>query len=151
MKGLRVHLFLRSIEITFVISHRSPESQVVVLFFVMCTKSGGSIETRLTFFHLKYVFMKTAFYTVVSQGDVSYVASQKAENGQLAMCIVRLREFGGGKYDNEYVCTMFGNLTQRKFHKNDLVVASLRFQVHEVGEKCYQEVIVNDIVKINNM
>ena len=130
--------------------HRSPESQVVVSFFVMCTKSGGSIETRLTFFHLKYVFMKTAFYTVVSQGDVSYVASQKAENGQLAMCIVRLREFGGGK-QNEYVCTMFGILTQCKFHKNDLVVASLRFRVHEVGEKCYQEIIVNDIVKINNM
>ena len=61
--------------------------------------------------------MKTAFYTVVSQGDVSYVASQKAENGQLAMCIVRLREFGGGKYDNEYVCILFGNLTQHKFQK----------------------------------
>ena len=95
--------------------------------------------------------MKTFIFKVVSQGDVSYVASQKAENGQLAMCIVRLREFGGGKYDNEYVCTMFGILTQCKFHKNDLVVASLRFRVHEVGEKCYQEVIVNDIVKINNM
>lgn len=95
--------------------------------------------------------METRIFKVVSQGDVSYIASQKAENGQLAMCIVRLREFGGRKYEDEYICTMFGALTQRMFHKNDLVVASLRFQVHEVGEKCYQEIIVNDIVKINNM
>ena len=93
--------------------------------------------------------MKTNIFSVVSQGDVAYVASQKAEGGQLAKCMIRLKEFGGSKYGNEYVCTMFGNLAQCKFYEGDLVAASLRFQVHEVNGAVYQEVIVNDIVKIN--
>ncbi len=131
-----------------------------MLCFLIAENSAFPVENAENYteffrslFHMRgsKKIMENKLFRVISQGDVSYVASQKAENGQLAMCIVRLREFGGGKYDNEYVCTLFGNLTQRKFHKNDLVVASLRFQVHEVGEKCYQEVIINDIVKINNM
>ena len=95
--------------------------------------------------------MKTNICQVVSQGDVSYVASQKAEGGQLAKCIIRLKEFGGGKFGNEYACTMFGNLAQCRFYENDLVVASLRFQVHEVNGTVYQEVIANDVVKINKV
>ena len=92
--------------------------------------------------------METFIYRVVSQGDVTYVASQKAENGQLAKCMIRLKEFGGGKFGNEYSCTMFGNLSQCKFYDGDLVVASLRFQVHEVNGSVYQEVVVTDIAKI---
>ena len=94
--------------------------------------------------------METFIYRVVSQGDVTYVASQKAESGQLAKCVIRLKEFGGSKFGNEYVCTMFGNLAQCKFHEVDLVVASLRFQVHEVNGAVYQEVVVNDMVSLNN-
>ena len=87
----------------------------------------------------------------MSQGDVSYVASQKAEGGQLAKCIIRLKEFGGGKFGDEYVCTMFGNLALCKFYEDDLVVASLRFQVHEVNSSLYQEVVANDVIKINKV
>lgn len=94
--------------------------------------------------------MKTNIYYVVSQTDASYVASQKAEGGQLAKCVIRLREFGGSKFGNEYVCTMFGNLAQCKFYEGDLVAASLRFQVHEVNGAMYQEVIANDVVKFLN-
>ncbi len=94
--------------------------------------------------------MKTNIYYVVSQTDASYVASQKAEGGQLAKCVIRLREFGGSKFGNEYVCTMFGNLAQCKFYEGDLVAASLRFQVHEVNGAMYQEVIANDVVKFIN-
>lgn len=93
----------------------------------------------------------TNIYYVVSQGDVSYVASQKAESGQLAKCVIRLKEFGGSKFGNEYACTMFGNLSQCKFYEGDLVAASLRFQVHEVNGVVYQEVVVNDIVKLQNL
>ena len=93
--------------------------------------------------------MKTTVFRVVSQGDVSYVASQKAEGGQLAKCLIRLKEFGGSKFGNEYVCTMFGNLALCKFYEGDLVVASLRFQIHEVNSNCYQEILVNDVVSIN--
>ena len=95
--------------------------------------------------------MKTNIYYVVSQTDVSYVASQKAESGQLAKCVIRLKEFGGSKFGNEYACTMFGNLSQCKFYEGDLVAASLRFQVHEVNGVVYQEVVVNDIVKLQNL
>ena len=94
--------------------------------------------------------MKTNIYYVVSQTDASYVASQKAEGGQLAKCVIRLREFGGSKFGNEYVCTMFGNLAQCRFYEGDLVAASLRFQVHEVNGAMYQEVIANDVVKFLN-
>ena len=94
--------------------------------------------------------MKTNIYRVVSQGDVRYVAYQKAESGQLAKCGIRLKEFGGSKFGNEYACTMFGNLAQCKFYEGDLVTASLRFQVHEVNGALYQEVVVNDMVSLNN-
>ena len=95
--------------------------------------------------------MKTNIYYVVSQTEASYVASQKAEGGQLAKCIIRLKEFGGGKFGNEYVCTMFGNLSQCRFSEGDLVVASLRFQVHEVNGSVYQEIVANDVVKLNKV
>lgn len=93
--------------------------------------------------------MQTNIYHVVSQGDASYVASQKAESGQLAKCVIRLKEFGGSKFGDEYACTIFGNLALCKFAEGDLVAASLRFQVHEVNGNCYQEIVANDVVSIN--
>lgn len=95
--------------------------------------------------------MKSNFFQVVSQGDVTYIPSTKQEGGQLAKCVIRLKEFGVGKYGNEYACTMFGNLAQCKFYEGDLVVASLRFQVHEVNGTVYQEVIANDVVKLSKV
>ena len=95
--------------------------------------------------------MKTGFFKVVSQGVVTYIPSTKQEGGQLAKCVIRLKEFGGGKFGNEYACTMFGNLALCKFYEGDLVVASLRFQVHEVNGTVYQEVVANDVVKINKV
>ena len=87
----------------------------------------------------------------MSQSEVTYIPSTKQEGGQLAKCVIRLKEFGGGKYGNEYACTMFGNLAQCKFYEGDLVVASLRFQVHEVNGTVYQEVIANDVVKLSKV
>ena len=95
--------------------------------------------------------MKTSIMKVVSQSDATYIPSTKQEGGQLAKCIIRLKEFGGGKFGNEYACTMFGNLAQCKFYEGDLVVASLRFQVHEVNGTVYQEVVANDVVKLNKV
>ena len=92
--------------------------------------------------------MKTFILKVVSQGDVGYIPSTKQEGGQLAKCLIRLKEFGGGKYGNEYACTMFGNLAQCRFSEGDLVVASLRFQVHEVNGNLFMEAIANDIQKL---
>lgn len=93
--------------------------------------------------------MKTKIFRVVSQGTVSYVNSSKQESGQLAKCGIILRVYGSGKYGDEYACTMFGNLAELKFSEGDIVVASLRFQVHDVNGASYQEVIINDISPIN--
>ena len=93
--------------------------------------------------------MKTNVFRVVSQGVVTYIPSTKQEGGQLAKCLIRLKEFGGSKFGNEYACTMFGNLAQCKFFEGDLVVASLRFQVHEVNGAMYQEVVANDVTKLS--
>ena len=59
--------------------------------------------------------MRTNIFRVVSQSNVSYIASTKEESGQLAKCVIRLKEFGGGKFGDEYVCTLFGNLAQCRF------------------------------------
>ena len=59
--------------------------------------------------------------TVVSQGDVSYIPSTKKEGGQLAKCLIRLKEVGGGKFGNEFACTLFGELAMRQFKEGDLV------------------------------
>ena len=99
----------------------------------------------------KTIKMQTNIYYIVSQGDVSYIPSTKQEGGQLAKCVIRLKEFGGSKFGNEYACTMFGNLAQCKFFEGDLVVASLRFQVHEVNGAVYQEVVANDVVKLGTV
>ena len=94
--------------------------------------------------------MKTSVFRVVSQSDVTYIPSTKLEGGQLAKCLIRLKEFGGGsKFGDEYVCTLFGNLAQCRFAEGDVVAASLRFQVHEVNGNCYQEIVANDVVPIN--
>ena len=95
--------------------------------------------------------MKTSVFRVVSQSDVTYIPSTKQEGGQLAKCLIRLKEFGSGKFGDEYACTMFGSLATCKFYEGDLVVASLRFQVHEVNGAVYQEVIANDVVKLSQV
>ena len=92
--------------------------------------------------------MRSNFYRVVSQ---QAVPSTKQEGGQLAKCMIRLKEFGSGKFGNELVCSMFSNLAQCRFAEGDVVAASLRFQVHEVNGATYQEVIVNDILKLGKV
>ena len=93
--------------------------------------------------------MQTNIYRVASQGDVSYVASQKAEGGQLAKCEIRLKMLGGSKFSDEFVATLFGNLAQCRYNEGDVVVAVLRFSVHEVNGCLYQDVVCNDLVKLN--
>jgi hypothetical protein len=93
--------------------------------------------------------MKTSIMKVVSQSDATYIPSTKQEGGQLAKCIIRLKEFGGGKFGNEYACTMFGNLALCRFYEGDIVVAVLRFSVHEVNGSLYQDVVCNEMVKLN--
>ena len=92
--------------------------------------------------------MRTRILKVVTQDTVSYVPSNKTEGGQLAKSVIRLSELGG-KYENSYVCSMFGNLALCRFYSGDVVAASLRFQAREVNGQYYQDVVVSEIVKLN--
>jgi len=93
--------------------------------------------------------MKTIIAKVISQTEPTYVPSKKQESGQLAKSYIRLRELGGD-YEDEYNCTMFGNLAECKFAVGKTVVASLRFQTHESNGAWYQDIVANDIQAIKN-
>ena len=91
--------------------------------------------------------MKNLF-RVIHQGEPQQVPSQKAEGGQVSKCQIVLQELGG-KYENMYVCTLFGNSATCKWYAGDLVFASLRFQASEYNGQWYQDITVNDILTAN--
>jgi hypothetical protein len=76
------------------------------------------------------------------------VPSQKAEGGQISKCNIVLIE-PGGKYENSYVATMFGEQAKVRFSPGELVAAALRFSTREYNGQMYQDVVVNEIVKLN--
>ena len=92
--------------------------------------------------------MQTMILKVVRQGEAFSVQSQKAETGEIQKCNIVLRELGGSKYENEYVCAMLGNLAACKFYEGDVVMATLRFSTHEYQGQVFQDVLATEIVKI---
>jgi hypothetical protein len=88
--------------------------------------------------------MRTIIAKVVAQTEAVYVPSKKAENGQVAKSVIRLKELGG-EYEDEFACTLFGNLALCKFVAGDLVAAALRFQAHESNGQFYQDVVATDV------
>ena len=94
--------------------------------------------------------MQTMILKVVHQGEAFNVQSQKAETGEIQKCNIVLRELGGSKFENEYVCDMLGNLAACRFNENDVVMATLRFTTHEYQGKVFQDVLATEIVNIKN-
>ena len=92
--------------------------------------------------------MDAKILKVVRQGEAFGVQSAKAESGTIQKCNIVLREMGG-KYENEYVCAMLGNLAACRFNEGDVVAATLRFSTHEYQNQIFQEILVTDIVRIN--
>ena len=88
--------------------------------------------------------METKILKVVQQGEAFAVPSQKAEGGQVMKCSIVLQELGG-KYENEYVATMLGNLAQCRFYQGDVVAATLRFAKREYNGQVYQDILVTEI------
>ena len=86
-------------------------------------------------------------YKVTAQSETFSVPSQKAEGGQISKCNVVLQELGG-KFENSYVATILGEQANIRFEKNDLVVAALRFSTREYNGQMYQDIVVNEIVKL---
>ena len=93
--------------------------------------------------------METRILKVVRQGEAFSVQSAKAEGGQIQKCNIVLKELGGSKFENEYVCAMLGNLAACRFYEGDIVFATLRFSTHEHQGQVYQEILATDIVKVN--
>ena len=93
--------------------------------------------------------METKILKVVRQGEAFSVQSAKTETGTIQKCNIVLRELGG-KFENEYVCAMLGNLAGCRFYEGDVVIATLRFSTHEYQGQTFQEILATDIVKIKN-
>ena len=87
------------------------------------------------------------FYRVTAQSDTFAVPSQTAEGGQISKCNIVLQELGG-KYANSYVATVLGEQARVRFEKDDLVAASLRFSTREYNGQVYQDIVVNEMVKL---
>ncbi len=94
--------------------------------------------------------MEVKILKVVRQGEAFSVQSSKSDNGTIQKCNIVLREMGGGKFENEYVCAMLGNLAACRFYEGDVVAATRRFSTHEYQGQVFQEILVTDIVKLNN-
>ena len=91
--------------------------------------------------------METKILKVVRQGEAFSVQISKQESGSIQKCNIVLRELGG-KFENEYVCAMLGNLAACRFYEGDVVVATLRFSTHEYQGQTFQEILATDIVKL---
>ena len=93
--------------------------------------------------------METKILKVVRQGEAFSVQSSKQESGQIQKCTIVLKELGGSKFENEYVCTMLGNLAGCRFFDGDVVSATLRFSTHEYQGQVYQEILATDINRLS--
>ncbi len=89
--------------------------------------------------------MEAKILKVVRQGEAFSVQSSKQESGQISKCNIVLKELGGSKFENEFVCTMLGNLAGCRFYEGDLVAVTLRFQTREYNGQVFQDITVTDI------
>ena len=103
-----------------------------------------------TIFDLLIQTMEVKILRVVRQGEAFSVQSQKQESGCLQKCTIVLRELGGSKFENEYVCSMLGSLAGCRFYEGDVVAATLRFSTHEYQGQVFQDIVATDVVKLKN-
>ena len=93
--------------------------------------------------------MESKILKVVQQGEAFAVQSQKAEGGQVMKRTIVLQELGG-KFENQYLATMLGELANMEFHCDDVVVASLKFSVREYNGNQFQDILVMEIQKLSS-
>ena len=92
--------------------------------------------------------MDAKILKVVRQGEAFSVQSTKSESGAIQKCNIVLKELGGSKFENEYVCAMLGNLAACRFYEGDVVIATLRFSTHEYQGQTFQEILATDLIKV---
>lgn len=89
----------------------------------------------------------TKIFKVVKQGAVSMIEAPKTESGKLAKSTLVLKELGG-KYADTYACTLLGNDANSSYYEGELVAVELRFHAHEYNGQWYQDLTVDEIVKL---
>jgi hypothetical protein len=92
--------------------------------------------------------MNTELMKVVQQGEAFAVQSQKAEGGQIKKCNILLQELGG-KFENQFAAQLWGNAAECRFQTGDVVAVRLRFQTREHNGQVFQDISVQEIVKLN--
>ena len=92
--------------------------------------------------------MEAKAFRVVRQGEAFSVQSKNNESGQIQKCNIVLREMGGSKFENEFVCAMLGSLAACRFYEGDVVLATLRFSTHDYQGQTFQEILLTDIVPL---
>jgi len=90
--------------------------------------------------------MHTQFYKVLSQSETVTITKQDGTQTQKSTIV--LQEFGG-KYENQYIAVMLGQIADLRFYPGDLVVASLRFQTREYNGSTFQDITIQDIRKLS--
>lgn len=89
----------------------------------------------------------TTIFRVIQQGKSFAVQSQNAEGGKLMKCNIVLQEMGG-KYENQFVATMLGQLAVSQLQPGDVVAATLRFTTHQFEDRVFQDCLVTDLYKL---
>ena len=55
----------------------------------------------------------------------------------------------GGKFENQYVATMLGNMATFKLAPGDVVAVTLRFSTREYNGQVFQDILLTDFYKFN--
>ena len=86
-------------------------------------------------------------FRVVSCGEMFSVKSEKCENGVLNKRNLVLQELGG-RFEDQFVVSLLGNSALCQYYPGDIVYGVLRFQVREYNQQTFQDITVNDLIKI---
>jgi hypothetical protein len=90
--------------------------------------------------------MKKLFRVVAQTPVVSVPA--KEDGTQTSKCTLMLQELGG-KYENSYAVTVFGNAALCQYPPGEILYGVLRFQTHEYNGQWYQDTVAKELLPIN--
>ena len=90
--------------------------------------------------------MKKLFRVVAQTPVVSVPA--KEDGTQTSKCTLMLQELGG-KYENTFAVTVFGNAAQCRYSPGEILYGVLRFQTHEYNGQWYQDTVAKELLPIN--
>jgi len=80
-------------------------------------------------------------------GQTEMMTLEKADATPLQKCSIELQEIGG-QFEDKFLAVMLGTMATLRFEVGQLVVAKLRFNTHMYGDQRYQDITVNDIVRL---